>query len=171
MIYELVLRNFDCSFEFVFSLLLLQPFNFSPVSFACNFQDWGCVILREIDFLFKNLLIDSLLTPIVESTYLNRDMCKFESSQKDESRWQSTDSSKAYRNTSAFKYFILDHNFWTRSSKKSIKISKDADSSLVSNENFSKILLSSGWAQVRHQQPKTYLTCDVTHKKNETKNQ
>jgi len=51
----------------------------------------------------KNLLIDSLLTPIVESIYLNRDMCKFESSQKDESRWQSTDSSKAYRNTSAFK--------------------------------------------------------------------
>jgi len=30
-------------------------------------------------------------------------MCKFESSQKDESRWQSTDSSKAYRNASAFK--------------------------------------------------------------------
>ena len=39
----------------------------------------------------------------MESTYLNREMCKFESSQKDESRWQSTDSSKAYRNTSAFK--------------------------------------------------------------------
>ena len=36
-----------------FSLLILQPFNFSPVSFACNFQDWGCVILREIDFLLK----------------------------------------------------------------------------------------------------------------------
>ena len=53
MIYELVLRNFDCSLEFVFSLLLLQPFNFSPVSFACNFQDWGCVILGEIDFLLK----------------------------------------------------------------------------------------------------------------------
>ena len=53
MIYELVLRNFDCSLEFVFSLLLLQPFNSSPVSFACNFQDWGCVILREIDFLWK----------------------------------------------------------------------------------------------------------------------
>jgi len=44
-----------------------------------------------------------LLTPIVESKYLNRDMCKFESSQKDESRWQSTDPSKAYRNTSVFK--------------------------------------------------------------------
>ena len=51
-------------------------------------------------------MIDSLLTPIVESTYLNRDMCKFESSQKDESRRQSTDSSKAYRNTSAFKCLI-----------------------------------------------------------------
>jgi len=37
MIYELVLQNFDCSLEFIFSLLLLQPFNFSPVSFACNF--------------------------------------------------------------------------------------------------------------------------------------
>jgi len=48
--------------------------------------------------------IDSLLTPIVESTYLNRDMCKFESSPKGESRWQSTDSSKAYRNTRAFEY-------------------------------------------------------------------
>jgi len=34
-------------------------------------------------------------------------MCKFESSQKDESRWQSTDSSKAYRNTSAFKYLRI----------------------------------------------------------------
>ena len=43
-----------------------------------------------------------MFTPIVESTYLNRDMCKFESSQKDESIWQSTDSSKAYRNISAF---------------------------------------------------------------------
>ena len=55
-------------------------------------------------FPIKNLLIDSLLTPIVESTYLNRDMCKFESTQKDESSWQSTDSSKAYRNISAFKH-------------------------------------------------------------------
>ena len=36
-----------------FSLLLLQHFKFSPVSSACNFQDWGCVILREIDFLLK----------------------------------------------------------------------------------------------------------------------
>jgi len=36
-------------------------------------------------------------------------MCKFESSQKVESRWQSTDSSKAYKNTSAFKYFAHFH--------------------------------------------------------------
>jgi len=57
-------------------------------------------------FPIKNLLIDSLLTPIVESPYLNRDMCKFESSQKDESRWQLTDSSKAYRNTSAFNCYL-----------------------------------------------------------------
>jgi len=39
MIYALVLQNFEFSLEFVFSLLLLQPFNFSPVIFACNFQD------------------------------------------------------------------------------------------------------------------------------------
>jgi len=39
-------------------------------------------------------------------------MCKFESSQKDESRWQSTDSSKAYRNTSAFKYALYKYKSW-----------------------------------------------------------
>ena len=64
-------------------------------------------------FPIKNLLIDSLLTPIVESTYLNRDMCTFESSQKDKSRWQSTDSSKAYRNTSAFKCAFYHSGFLT----------------------------------------------------------
>jgi len=58
-------------------------------------------------FPIKILLIDSLLTPIVESTDLNRDMCKFESSQKDKSRWQSTDSSKAYRSTSACKCILV----------------------------------------------------------------
>jgi len=59
-------------------------------------------------FPIENLLIDSLHTPIVESTYLNSDTGKFESSQKDENRWQSTDSSKAYRNTSAFKCHCKD---------------------------------------------------------------
>jgi len=40
MFSELVLRDADRSLEFTFfSLLLLQPFNFSPGSFACNFQD------------------------------------------------------------------------------------------------------------------------------------
>ena len=43
----------DGKSSFSLSLLLLQPFNFSPVSFACNFQEWECVILREIDFLSK----------------------------------------------------------------------------------------------------------------------
>ena len=52
----------------------------------------------------------------MESTYLNRDMCKFESSQKDESRWQSTDSSKAFRNTSAFKCFSDQVKFFCESS-------------------------------------------------------
>jgi len=42
--------------------------------------------------------------------------------------------------------FILGHNFWTRNVRKSIKGSKDSDSSLVSNENFSETLWPSGWA-------------------------
>ena len=42
--------------------------------------------------------------------------------------------------------FILDHNFWTRNARISIKGSKDSDSSLVSNENFSETLWPSGWA-------------------------
>jgi len=42
--------------------------------------------------------------------------------------------------------FILDHNFWTRKVRKSIKGSKNSESSLVSNENFNKILWPSDWA-------------------------
>jgi len=41
-------------------------------------------------------------------------------------------------------FFIWNHNFWTRNTSKSIKGSKDSDSSLVSNENLSEILLWSG---------------------------
>jgi len=41
--------------------------------------------------------------------------------------------------------FILDRNFWTRNARKSIKGSKDSDSSLVSNENVSETLWPSGW--------------------------
>ena len=39
--------------KYVLSTMGISKFNFSPVSFACNFQEWGCVILREIDFLLK----------------------------------------------------------------------------------------------------------------------
>jgi len=42
--------------------------------------------------------------------------------------------------------FILDHNFWSRNVRKSIKGSKDSESSLVSNENFSEKLWPSSWA-------------------------
>jgi len=51
--------------------------------------------------------------------------------------------------------FILDHNFRTRNARKSIKVSKDRDHSLVSNEDFSELLPSSSWAQVWYQQPKS----------------
>jgi len=43
----------------------------------------------------KNLLTDFLFTLIVESTYLNIDTCKFESSQIDENRAQSAASKKS----------------------------------------------------------------------------
>jgi len=42
--------------------------------------------------------------------------------------------------------WFLGHNLWTINARKSIKCSKDSDSSLVSNENLSKILPSGGCA-------------------------
>jgi len=45
--------------------------------------------------------------------------------------------------------FILDHNFRIRNARKLIKGSKDSDSSLDSNENFSETLWPSGWAPGR----------------------
>jgi len=54
-----------------------------------------------------------------------------------------------------------------------MKVLKDADSSLVSNENFSEILQSmavgprSGTSSQKW--PKTYLTYDITHKKTKPK--
>jgi len=47
-------------------------------------------------------VIDSLLLSLVETSDLNTNMRKFQSSQKDESRAQSADSSKAYRKRRAF---------------------------------------------------------------------
>jgi len=35
---------------------------------------------------------------------------------------------------------VLGHNFWTRNARKSIKVSKDSDYSLVSNKNLSQKL-------------------------------
>ena len=70
--------------------------------------------------------------------------------------------------------FILDYNFWSRNVKMSIKGSKESDSSLVSNENFSKILWPSGWALAQATWTKmaqNYFTYDVTHKKSATPNQ
>jgi len=42
--------------------------------------------------------------------------------------------------------FILDHNFWTRNARKSIKGSTDSYSNLVFNENFRETLWPSSWA-------------------------
>ena len=95
---------FDCSLEFVF---LCCYFSLSTFHRKLCLQFSGLRMRNSTwnRFPIKNLLIDSLITPIVEITYLNRDMYKFESLQKEESRWQSTDSSKAYRNSSAFKWY------------------------------------------------------------------
>ena len=66
--------------------------------------------------------------------------------------------------------FILDHKFWTRNARKSIKGSKDLDSSLVSNENFSETLWPSNWrpgpGNMRQNDPKTTsLMTSLTKKK------
>jgi len=76
MIFELVLRNVDYSLEFVFCLLLLQPFNFSPVSFACNFQYWGCVLLCEIDFLWT-IFVRFLVYTHRGKCILKSEKCRF----------------------------------------------------------------------------------------------
>jgi len=51
--------------------------------------------------------IDSLFISLVESSYVNMDMYKFELSQKDESRVQLADSSKAFRKPRAFQLCFL----------------------------------------------------------------
>ena len=56
------------------------------------------------------------------------------------------------------------NNFWIRNIRKLIKGSKDSDSSLVSNENFSEILLEPLARQHEPKWPKTYLVYDVTQK-------
>jgi len=50
-----------------------------------------------------------LLISHVESSYLNTDICKFESPQKDESRSQSADSLKVYSKPWALNCWYKDH--------------------------------------------------------------
>ena len=63
-------------------------------------------------------MIDSLLIPIVESAYLNRDMCKFESSQKDK-----TDGSRLIprKHTETLVLLRIFHNSLLRHDVKSLK--------------------------------------------------
>jgi len=70
------------------SLLLFQPFNISPVSVACSFQEWVCAVLHwhEIDFLSKKCQIDPLVSLLWRLVTQNADTFKFESSQSEESR-------------------------------------------------------------------------------------
>ena len=71
--------------------------------------------------IFKNIAIDSLLAFNVESTYLNTDISKFESSQKDESRAMSADSLKAYWKPKAINYrkdMCSFKNMWNIASRK-----------------------------------------------------
>ena len=70
----------------------------SSDSILIRCKDQWCVVLREIDFLLK-FVIDSLLISPVEWRYLNTEMRKFESSQKDQSRVQSADFSKSVQKT------------------------------------------------------------------------
>jgi len=55
------------------------------------------------NFTWKRFPIKKFADRFLAYTHRGKYICKFESSQKDKSRWRSTDSSKAYRNTSAFK--------------------------------------------------------------------
>ena len=53
-------------------------------------QDWGCVELRVIDLLFIKICWSIQLRRFVDNNYLYKDVCKFESSQREEaelSRW------------------------------------------------------------------------------------
>jgi len=57
------------------------------------------------------------------SSYLNTDICNFESTQKDERRSQSADSLKAYRKPRAFKKSVLFH-FQSPLTKEQLNLSR-----------------------------------------------
>ena len=71
MIYELVLRSFDYSLEFVFFSAVTSAFQLFTCKLCLQFSGLRMPNFTWNRFPIKNLLIDSLLTPIVESTYLN----------------------------------------------------------------------------------------------------
>jgi len=68
MIYELVSRNFDCSLEFVFFSAVTSAFRLFTYKLCLQFSGLRMRNFTWHRFPIKNLLIDSLLTPIVEST-------------------------------------------------------------------------------------------------------
>ena len=88
-------------------------------------------------------VIDSLLITPVEWSYLNTDMRKFETSQKEESRAQSADSDKAYRkpsrafNCSRFACFLL-----FQTGKNRIQLNYRVKRCGVKNQNRSQKVLS-----------------------------
>ena len=47
------------------------PFNLAPVSIAGRFPDWGCVVLREIDFLFRKFADGFDCITFLETNYFN----------------------------------------------------------------------------------------------------
>jgi len=71
MISELVLRNFDCGFEFVFFSAVTSAFQLFTRKLCLQFSGLRMRNFTWNRFPIKNLLIDSLLTPIVENTYLH----------------------------------------------------------------------------------------------------
>jgi len=62
---------------------------------------------------------------------LNRDMCKFESSQKDESRWQSTDSSKHTETLVLLSVTRKKSRQWSYSFRASLSPNEDAPPALT----------------------------------------
>jgi len=80
---------------FAFSALV-SAFNFSAVSTAADV--WTDDVLCYVEWIsYNKFAIDSLFVSSLEWSYLNTDICKFESSQRDENIPQSADSLKAYR--------------------------------------------------------------------------
>ena len=76
------------------------------------------VLNQSVTFEIKKLLINSNFSPVwrlltwtQETSYLNADMCQFQSKQKDESRAHSNDSSKAYSKFRAFGFNNMRFSF------------------------------------------------------------